>query len=63
MIMSGLSGRITGGIFILIGLILIILSFIYPLFLLIYGIPLLIIGLFIFFNKDEDKIEEIKKIR
>jgi hypothetical protein len=61
-----LSQLLTGMIFILFGLFLIILYF----FLskdawvaLMYGIPIFIIGFFIFFNKKEDKIEQIKKIK
>lgn len=30
---------------------------------LIYGIPILIIGVVIFFNKNEDRIEQIKKMK
>lgn len=30
---------------------------------LIYGIPLLILGFFILFNKNEDKIEQIKRVK
>ncbi len=59
--MSNLTSRtITGTVLVLGGLVLIIVSLFKLLFLLIYGIPLFIIGLFILFNKKEDKIEEIK---
>jgi len=59
---------ITGVVLTLMGLVLISL----PLFFsfkngafmgLIYGIPLFIIGLFILFNKNEDKIERRKDIK
>lgn len=46
---------------IVIGLVLFVIGFFDLFFLWLYGIPLLIIGLFIFFNKKEDKIEQIKK--
>jgi membrane-bound ClpP family serine protease len=58
--MDFLSKNLTGGTIIFIGLILIIFSLFNNLLILIYGIPLLIIGLFILFNKNEDKIEKIK---
>jgi len=45
------------------GLILIILSIFSSFVLLIYGVPLFIIGIIVFFNKREDKIEQIKKRR
>ena len=45
---------------IIIGLILIVVSPFTVFTTLIYGIPILIIGLFIFFNKREDSIEQIK---
>ena len=45
---------------IVIGLVLIGISFFTTLFLLIYGVPSFVIGLFILFNKKEDKIEEIR---
>ena len=59
--MTNLTSRtITGGIMIFVGAFLIGVSF-FTLFVpLIYGIPLFIIGIFILFNKKEDKIEEIK---
>ena len=59
------SRTITGGAMILIGLVLIALSLFIPVasISLIYGIPILIIGAIIFFNKKEDKIEQIKRRR
>lgn len=53
---------ITGTLVILFSLFLIILSIlgIFGYGILVYGIPLFIIGIFIFFNKKEDDIEEIK---
>ena len=58
--MNTTSRTITGGVMIVLGLALTILGFFFfvPF---IYGIPMLIIGLFIFFNKKEDDIEQIKK--
>ncbi len=48
-------------IFILgLGLILIILGILVSYIFLFYGIPILIIGIFVLFNKSEDKIEKIK---
>jgi len=58
--MNLVSRTITGGAMIIIGFILIGISFFKVFWVLIYGIPILIIGLFIFFNKREDKIEQIK---
>lgn len=58
--MNTLSRTITGITMIVAGLVLIVLSFFSFIFLLIYGIPFLIIGLFILFNKHEDRIEGIK---
>ena len=51
---------ITGTLATLFGLFLIILSVFEDFWILVYGIPLFIIGIFIFFNKKEDDIEEIK---
>ena len=58
--MNKLSRTITGISVIVLGLILTIISFFDAYALLIYGIPMLIIGFFIFFNKKEDEIEQIK---
>lgn len=58
--MNKVSRTITGITMISLGLALTIISFFKLIFLLIYGLPVLIIGLFILFNKNEDKIEEIK---
>ena len=65
--MNFISRIITGAIMIIIGLTLILTTFLvnfvssFPL--LFFGIPLLIIGFFIFFNKNEDKIELISERR
>jgi len=61
--MNLVSRTITGGAMIVLGLVLIGLAFFSALFILIYGIPILIIGVFIFLNKKEDKIEQIKKMK
>lgn len=62
--MNLISRTITGAVMIIVGLILVILPFFIAeksaFFMWIYGLPILIIGSFIFFNKGEDKIEEIK---
>lgn len=55
-----MSRTVTGVMATLLGLFLIVLSILKDLWILIYGIPILIIGVFIFFNKKEDEIEEIK---
>jgi len=59
--MNTTSRTIIGIIGICLGLVLIVLSFFVSFVALIYGIPILIIGLFILFNKNEDKIEGIKQ--
>ena len=62
--MNTTSRLITGSIAVFAGVVLIILPFFLSeksvFFTWIYGIPILIIGIFILFNKKEDKIEEIK---
>jgi len=59
--MNFVSRTITGIIMIVGGLVLTIFSFIKSFFFLFYSIPILIIGVFIFLNKKEDDIEQIKK--
>lgn len=59
--MNKVSRTITGTVMILLGIFLSLVAVFEEIFLLIYGIPLIILGLFIFFNKKEDAIEEIKK--
>jgi len=54
------SRTITGGIIIIIGLVLILVSPFAKYITLIYGLPILVIGLIIFFNKKESHIEQIK---
>ena len=54
------SRLITGMIMILLGAGLIAISFFATSFVLIYGIPIFVLGIFILFNRKEDKIEEIK---
>lgn len=59
-------GRIyTGFIVSLLGLFLVLLPFFIDgegrFFILIWGIPLLILGIFILLNKNEDKIEQIRR--
>jgi len=63
--MNALSRTITGIAMIVLGVFLISIPFIWSFeeagwVSWIYGIPLFVIGLFILFNKDEDKIEEVK---
>jgi hypothetical protein len=59
-IVNTISRTITGIISVLFGLFLTILGILIDPWILIYGIPIIIIGVFIFFNKKEDDIEEIK---
>ena len=62
--MNLVSRTITGVLMIVLGLFLIILSFFVNeavWVILIYGVLIFIIGLFIFFNKKEDRIEKIKR--
>ena len=54
---------IWGSVIGIFGLALIISSPFFMFVPLIYGIPLFLIGLFIIFNRSEDKIEQIKKGR
>jgi uncharacterized membrane protein len=61
--MNGLSRKLTGSLLVLAGLIICIVSFFTSFFILIYGIPIVIIGFFVFFNKKEDEIEQIKQKR
>ena len=58
--MNNTSRTITGTILFLMGLIITIISSFTSFIFLIYGIPLMIVGVFIFFNKKEDQIEQIK---
>ncbi len=58
--MNTLNRTITGIILIVIGIVLLVIGYFIP-YLLIYGIPSLIIGVFIYLNKKEDDIEEIKQ--
>lgn len=48
-----------GGAVVLVGIAILIASFVSSLVFLIYSIPIIVVGLFIVFNKNEDKIEEI----
>ncbi|HED05639.1 MAG TPA: hypothetical protein ENI61_03010 [Ignavibacteria bacterium] len=57
-----MSRTITGGIIIIIGLGLMVVSFFKSFAFLIYSTIILIMGIIIFLNKNEDKIERIKKI-
>lgn len=60
--MNTLSRIITGSLAVLLGLVLIMFGIIKTVpALLVYGVPVLIIGIYIFFNKKEDEIEEINK--
>lgn len=58
-----LSRTITGGIFLVGGIVLIIVGFFTMFIPWIYGVPLFIIGLFILFNNKEDSIEERKDLK
>jgi len=59
--MNTISRTITGVVSILLGVFLIIIALKVTFWFLIYGLPIFIVGFFIFFNKKEDQIEEIKK--
>ena len=63
--MNLISRTITGVVMVAFGLFLIGLSFVVEVdalwATLIYGVPIFILGLFILFNKKEDKIEKIKR--
>ncbi|PIN91090.1 hypothetical protein COU57_02040 [Candidatus Pacearchaeota archaeon CG10_big_fil_rev_8_21_14_0_10_32_14] len=48
---------------IILGIVIISISPLLKFIPLIYGISIFIIGLFILFNKDEDKIEQIRNVR
>ena len=54
-------GIIAGIFFSLLGVFLIVFSLFGNLFLLIYGIPIFIIGIWMIFNKNEDRVEPIRK--
>ena len=58
--MNLVSRTITGMVFVIGGLVLIGVSFMTHFITLVYGIPIFIIGLFILFNKHEDRIERRK---
>ncbi len=58
--MNTLSRTISGSVAMLLGLYLSTVAILSDLWLLIYGIPIIVIGIFIFINKEEDKIEKIK---
>ena len=60
--MNTLSRTITGIAFIVIGIGLIVASSWAHYITLIYGIPLLLVGIFILFNKNEDRIEQRKDL-
>ncbi len=57
--MNLISRTITGVFMFILGMILVGISFFTSFVILIYAIPILIIGIIIFFNKKEDKIEQI----
>ena len=52
-----ISRLITGIFLIATGLVLIAVSFFESFFILIYGVPILFVGIWILFNRSEDKIE------
>ncbi len=61
--MNFISRTITGILTMMLGIVLSVAAFFTSLILLFYGIPIFILGIFIFFNKGEDKIEGIKKVK
>jgi len=58
--MNTTSRTITGTLAVIFGLFLTILGIFKDLWVLIYGVPMVVIGIFIFLNKKEDNIEQIK---
>ena len=59
--MNLVSRTITGIGLMILGVFLIVIALIFRAWVvLIYGVPLLVLGIYIFFNKKEDQIEEIK---
>jgi membrane-bound ClpP family serine protease len=60
--MNFMSRTITGIILIFGGSALIAFSFFSSFVFLIHGLVVLVLGLFIYFNKNEDKIEKIKNV-
>ena len=61
--MNTISRTITGTALIILGIILISVSVKESLWILIYGIPITLVGLFILFNKREDKIESRRDMK
>ena len=61
--MNFLSRTITGIALIILGIILISVSIKGSLWVLIYGIPIFAVGIFILFNKKEDKIESRRDMK
>jgi len=61
--MANLSSLIFGWFFIIGGLALTIAAFFSFLIMLVYGLPILAIGIYMIFNKWEDKIEQRKDIK
>jgi len=61
--MNTISRTITGTALIILGIILISVSVKESLWILIYGIPITLVGLFILFNKREDKIESRRDVK
>lgn len=61
--MNTMSRTITGILLIILGIILTYVSVSESLWVLIYGIPITLIGLFILFNKKEDKIESRRDVK
>ncbi|MBT4174063.1 hypothetical protein HOC80_04585 [archaeon] len=59
--MNLISRTITGIASIILGIVIVYFSFESSFWLLLYGIPIIIIGVFILFNKKEDKIEKIRR--
>lgn len=61
--MNFISRTITGILLITLGLVLVIVSVYAGLIFTLYGTVILILGVFIFFNKNEDKIEQRKDMK
>lgn len=58
--MNTVSRTITGACAMILGVFLAVVAILESAWVLIYAIPIFLIGVFIFFNKNEDVIEEIK---
>ena len=61
--MSGESRAITGGIMLALGIVLLVYGVLGSFSSFFYAAILFVLGLVIIFNKNEDKIEQVKKVK